>query len=314
MPWKDRYKGYFVLFKIENRVYISFEPKLNRYYIYKSRSNDSAWCKFYIEDTKLHEVCEEAKDPSTRLPLEQWKTLFRIANNRTELTTKEEVKKELAYAVKPPKYIDLKTPGKKKNSFEQIKQEFEHERKMAVKFLTKAEMLETNATIPPELQTHLENSNAILLLLLDQVQKMHAEFDTMALSADVSADLSTLMAMVSGLTATVGCNEENQFPDLWSGLDDIALNVKNDEFQKMHEVVTHVAGKIRIQDVDISTNNVRWTSLLKNWIPVIADNTICVKKLKLAVESFATASVIQMPLTHDNVNVILNKQPDDSQI
>jgi hypothetical protein len=135
----------------------------------------------------------------------------------------------------------------------------------------------------------------------------------MALSADVSEDLSNLMATVSGLTATVGRNEENQFPDIWSGLNDIASNVKNDEFQKMHEAVTHAVGKIRIQDADINTNNVRWTSLLKNWIPVIADNAKRVKRLKLAVESFATASVVQMPLTHDDVNVILNKQHDDSQ-
>jgi hypothetical protein len=44
---------------------------------------------------------------------------------------------------------------------------------------------------------------------------------------------------------------------------------------------THVAGKIWIQDADINTNNVHWTSLLKNWIPVIAGNARHVKKVEI---------------------------------
>jgi hypothetical protein len=265
-----------------------FPIKPDTYYICKPRPKDTAWCQFAIPEETLHEVHTESANPDTQLTVQEWKALFHIGLNRSvsspQDTSKEQLRKEVKFYSIPPVISELKTPNKKlRVKSLQVKQEYENEFNKANKFLTLSEPENWSSDIPTELTTHVENMTQVLTLLLKQTEIIHSELEDRAQVSDVASDISNVLTTLQGLQSSIGLNPDNTFPDLWSGITEVAKTSKASE---LNDIELNIAGLLDEQKITtghLKVHAARWKSLLSNWLPVVARHNLSLKTIQRSI-------------------------------
>ena len=284
-----------------------FPVEPNLYYICKSKSNLSAWCQFVVPTEKLQSTAKESLDNLSRLTLEQWKALFAIANKSDEETTDEEIKRGIKLFSNTSDLSFFKTPSKSKQDLLEVKEEFRSETKRAIEYLTELKNVDWTNTVPSALATHIENMNTVIQFLIEQSERNQLDILQRAVLSDVSDDINSLVTSVSGLKASIGNNNDNLFPDLWSGMNDLAVSTNVTTLQSS---INSIKQQLSAQTVQLTGNDDRWATLTNNWLPIIIKSNTSIQSLRRSIADLSTSRT-PPPSTSFINNDLLSNPPSD---
>jgi hypothetical protein len=165
---------------------------------------------------------------------------------------------------------------------QKVKQEYEKEHKRTIEFLALSEQSMWDSAVPTELTTHIENITAIVtLLLLEQVEIVHAELEDKVQVLDISSNISMdILSTIKGLKSPIGVNFQQNFPDLWSVDSELNNLSKPAAFDHVSSKISAVKVEQQIMTGHFKLNVECWKNLLENWLPVVACQNLTIKKLQ----------------------------------
>ncbi len=292
-----------------------FIPQEYRYYIQRSTTGNTAWCKPCVTELELANLPDASTTifpPTILKTLKEWKGLFDAAKSiDSKSMDADDMKKHVAAFNTALPYESYKTPFKvSKTKLEDptfASSDITSDVKAAMDYVT---LENSSKFLSSDIDEAKESMEKLLLsvhYLLENFALMAEEIQNKVNLTDVAEDISNVTASISGLRSDVGINSTSPFPDLWTAVAELSTLCSVENWDRLTEGVKNLQEQMVVLEGHQQISNLRWKKLGENWIPLLVRHDKMVNKM--AKYYLEMANKKHTPITMAQLDRVLDKAP-----